>query len=100
MKKGRKDEIMKEEKLTQLDKEYLLKCGYREDELNQIEEALNFTIYELNGKRKISVKTARRILGDEMFLSGLSRSAFHWTAIREKNGQEVYFDSSPLFETC
>ena len=83
-------------KLRQLDKEYLLKIGCLESDFEQIEEAIGKTIYELNDKR-ISAKTARTILGDELFLNGLSRSAFHFTAVRENNGQTVFFDSSKLF---
>ena len=40
------------------------------------------------------------ILGREAYLSGTSRSAFHWSCVREtdKIGVLIYFDSSRLFK--
>lgn len=85
-------------KLNNKDREYLRKCGYKESDFNQIEEATGKTVYEMNDK-KISTKKALEILGREIFLSGISRSAFHWSACREnEKGDEVYFNSSKLFE--
>ena len=42
---------------------------------------------------------ALEILGEKKFLSGISRSAYHYTAARETEDGEfvVYFDSSVLF---
>jgi hypothetical protein len=48
--------------------------------------------------KKISQEKALEILGREEYLSGISRSAFHWSAVRDNNGETVYFDSSKLFE--
>lgn len=95
---------LKEAKLSKSDREYLRKLGETEDEdINQIEYAIGKTIYTLddeNGKEKrISAKKAREILGDEKFLSGLQRSAFHWDSSRESDdGITVYFDSSAIFK--
>lgn len=51
-----------------------------------------------NGIR-ISADSARKILGDRPFLSGISRSAFHWSAVRQKDdGTIIYFDSTPYFK--
>lgn len=84
-------------KLTKMDRELLIKWGYREEDLNQIEEATTKTVYEMNGK-KISQKKALEVLGREEYLSGISRSAFHWSSARNNNGDTVYFDSSKLFK--
>ena len=79
-------------KLSKKDKEYLISIGVPETNFLQIEEAMSCTKYEVNGK-KISRKAAIEYLGKETYLSGINRSAFHWTAMREG----VYFDSSALF---
>ena len=84
-------------KLISEDKELLIKWGNREEDLKQIEEATTKTVYKMNDKR-ISRKRAIEILGREKYLSGISRSAFHWSVVREnEKGEEVYFDSSKLF---
>lgn len=104
-------------KLTDTDKKYLLEKIYGgikqtfEEDLPQIEEAADVTKYSLikykednwRGKydeKRISKTEAIRILGREGWLSGLSRSAFHWMATREldDNRSQVYFDSSKLFK--
>lgn len=84
-------------KLTKIDKEVLLKWGFQEKDLQQIEEATSKTTYELNNE-KISCKRAIEILGREEYLSGISRSAFHFSAARNsRKGETVSFDSSKLF---
>lgn len=87
-------------KLTNKDKEILRKWGYSEDDLKQIEEATRKTVYELNSKEKISCKDAIKLIGRKAFLSGISRSAFHWSASRytEDGNNFVSFDSSKLFQ--
>lgn len=85
-------------KLTNADKELLLKWGHREKDFNQIEEATTKTTYEMNDK-EISRNEAMEVLGREIYLSSISRSAFHWSAVREnKKGESVYFNSSKLFK--
>lgn len=85
-------------KLTSKDKELLTKWGYRKEDFNQIERATTKTEYEINNER-ISLTEALNILGREAYLSGIARSAFHWTAYREnEKGQGVLFDSSKLFK--
>lgn len=90
--------------LSEDDKTLLLSWGYPENELPQIEEAANrstFTIIDADGNdlSVINVWEAIEILGRKTFLSGISRSAFHWTSSRESpDGKtSVYFDSSVLF---
>lgn len=103
-------------KLSDSDIEYLKKIGHTEEDIPQIEEALNNTIYTLGNAGKssdgnieipdeqddveITAQEAREILGDEKFLSGLSRSAFHYTSGRWSDDDTKYvsFDSSKLFE--
>lgn len=85
-------------KLAKTDKELLIKWGYKSDDIEQIEKAIGKTVYELDNQ-KITIKRAIEVLGKEEFLSGISRSAFHWNASREgKGGEKVYFDSSKLFK--
>lgn len=86
-------------KLTCADKEQLLSWGHPKEDFPQIEEALQkrITKYELCGK-KITREEAISILGRKKFLSGISRSAFHYTATQIlDDGRVVYFDSSNLF---
>lgn len=90
-------------KLTNEDKALLLHWGYTEKDFAQIEEAFqkSKTNYEL-GDFRISREEAIRLLGRRQWLSGIARSAFHWTAAREvpmsMSGEVVYFDSSNLFK--
>ena len=72
-----------------------------EKDKEQIKRALKCTKYELCGDyttTPISRKEVIDILGEEMFVSGLERSAFHWTAARTNKDKTVLFDSSSLFE--
>lgn len=85
-------------KLTKQDKELLTNWGYPKEDFEQIEEATRKTVYEMNDE-KISTNTVIEVLGRETYLSGISRSAFHWSSYREnENGQGVHFDSSRLFK--
>jgi hypothetical protein len=87
-------------KLTNEDKQLLEKWGYPDSDFEQIEEALKttITVYEMNNI-KISRAKAIEILGREVWLSGVGRSAFHWSAYREnEEKQGVFFNSSRLFK--
>lgn len=86
-------------KLTEEDKRLLRSWDVAESDFAQIEEAFSAakTKYELNGKR-ISRQKAIELLGREGYLSGIVRSAFHFTAERKTQaGDSVYFDSRNLF---
>ena len=71
--------------LTKKDKEQLLKWGYLEEDFAQIQRAID------NGKiesfsrtdhwKPISVETALKMIGRTEFLSGISRAAFHTSAV-------------------
>ena len=84
-------------KLTNKDKDYLKSIGYEEKDFAQIQRAAGKTDYEYQ-MQKIGQKKAIELLGRKNYLSGLARSAFHWTCVRERfNGEIVYFDSARLF---
>lgn len=97
---------MKYRNLTLEDVTYLKELNEDEMSIAQIDRAVTKTIYERliieDGQDKsvrISRLEAKQILGSKEFLSGLSRSAFHWDAVRIANdGTSVYFDSSKLFQ--
>lgn len=91
--------------LSEEDRKELFSFGYPEEELPQIEEAANrstYTVLDKDGNdiRVINVWETIDLLGRETFLSGISRSAFHWTCSRENptTGVEIFFDSSILFK--
>lgn len=80
-------------KLTKKDKNYLLSVGHLEDDFSQIEFAMQrkHTLYELEEKN-ISREEAIRLLGRERYLSGIGRSAFHFSAVQDTDdGRVVYF---------
>lgn len=91
--------------LTPQDVGYIVnKLGYSMLEIAQIKAALRktkITKETSDGKRRrISPKEARKILGDKQFLSGISRSAFHFTSMRKaEDGTEVLFDAYPYFKS-
>lgn len=103
-------------RLSEKDKETLKQWGETDEDIQQIERALNVTEFTVgdveraeNGSivipdedndKVITAQEAREILGDETFLSGLDRSAFHWTSGRYNADETKYvsFDSSKLFK--
>ena len=85
-------------KLRKIDKVMLEELNVPEKDWAQIEAAISKTTFEYN-KRRISASEASRLLGRKEFLSGMSRSAFHWSATRETpDGATVYFDSIRYFK--
>ena len=87
-------------KLTNEDKTYLKELGYPETDFAQIEEAIGKTVYTLNFKKQITLEKALELLGRQTFLSGISRSAFHLSAVRQIGDTDVTvdFNSSKLFK--
>ena len=93
-------------KLTEKDKADLLALDVPPEDFWQIAEAaqLKYTKYAVYAKgaekgRHISRDEAIRLLGRKEWLSGLSRSAFHFTACRDTidGASFVLFDSHKLF---
>lgn len=86
-------------RLTKKNQETLLGLGHRPEDLGQIAEALATTRCLKNGRR-VSKPYARERLGDEKFLAGLGRAAFHASASQiADNGTEIQFDNRKMFET-
>ena len=89
------------------DIEILKDSGYSDNDLIQIQEAINISDYTLNFTeppyddiRSLTARDAYNRLGREEFLSGIAMSAFHWSSSRIcKNPKfSVLFDSSKLFK--
>ena len=86
-------------KITKEEKMYLESCGYGRKDFAQIREAIrrDKTTYEMDGA-PITREEAIARLGRRDYLSGIARSAFHFTAMRiAENGKVIHFDSSRLF---
>ena len=93
--------------LQKRDIDLLKKWGYPDDDIPQIQEAINVSKYELHKAdapySKVKDLTAAEEYekaGREQFLSGIARSAFHWDSSREceKNMKyTVWFNSRALF---
>lgn len=89
-------------KLQPKEIEILHKYGYPDEDIPQIEKAISKTKYydcdNLGHEKRISIKKAKELLGIEKFLSGVARSAFHFTSFRDYNDTHgVFFDSHELF---
>ena len=87
-------------KLTKADIEQLKAWGFAERDIPQIQDAANKTKYEIWPRvGKCGVRTVLKWFGRETCLSGIARSAFHWTATRNDEGHtmRVDFDSSAIF---
>ncbi len=81
--------------LTDEDKETLKRYGHDPRDFEQIEQCANKSVYVLDYKESVPIEKALELLGRETFLSGISRSAFHWTAARETpdGKHSVHFES-------
>ncbi len=96
-------------KLDKNDRELLKEMGCSEEDFKQIEEVSSArnTTYELideksNQAKEIIRAEAIRLLGRRQYLAGLSRSAFHWSAVQDVpdgSGRVIYFDSSKYFKS-
>jgi len=85
--------------ITKEEKMYLERCGYGRKDFAQIQEATrrDKTTYEMDGA-PITRDEAVTRLGRLVYLSGIARSAFHFTAMRiTEDGKVILFDSSRLF---
>lgn len=85
-------------KISSDDRKILESWGCTEQDIKQIARAMSKTEFVYRGKR-ISADEASALLGRRCFLSGMARSAFHFSAGRETDdGEMVYFDSSRFFK--
>ena len=85
---------------------YFTKIGHPKDEMKQLWEAvlaveLTLTDKTSDTRKKITIDRAIEILGEETFLSGISRCAFHTTATREdaEGKYSVYFNLSKWWKS-
>lgn len=91
--------------LTDEDIALLKECGESEEkDIKQIDDATlkKYTKYKLicdEGKNIVLTREAViSMLGREKYLSGIQRSAFHCSAVREtEDGKKIFFDSYKLF---
>lgn len=116
MKRGLYKEIIimtKDMVLQKQDIDILKRWGYLDSDIPQIQEAIKVSTYELYKRlnpnafdedrsklvKKLTAKEAYRRLGGETFLSGIGRSAFHWSSARDCVNENyfVLFDSEALF---
>ena len=83
-------------KLNKEQKVMLIEMGYAFKDFPQIEYAMrkDVTYYEYDNNR-ISREEVIELIGMKEYLSGIGRSAFHYTSVRSG----VYFDSSKLFKS-
>lgn len=86
--------------LKETDIKQLKEWGYSLQDIMQIDDVVDYTLFETSRKKRIDEFIARRMLGTYNFLSGLSRAAFHWSAERDcANGKgTVSFDCSAYFK--
>ena len=86
-------------KLSKADREYIRRNFWEsEDSIDQIERCIDKTKFTLDGK-KIPTARAIEMLGREKFLTGMDRSAFHFTTVVETDdGRLIHFDSSRFFK--
>lgn len=90
--------------MTKYQEEYFKAHGEDESGFRQLNEAMRRTKYTLvtpYTSRKIRKEEAVEVLGEDEYLSGIQRSAFHGTATRKVMGQPfqmVLFDSSALWK--
>lgn len=89
--------------MTKYQEDYFKAHGEDEKSFRQLNEAMRRTKYTLvtpYTSRKIRKEEAVEVLGEDEYLSGIQRSAFHGTATRKVMGQPfqmVLFDSSALW---
>lgn len=87
--------------LTKKDKKQLLKWGYTEEDFAQIERCLKEVRIESFSRKDhwkpISAETALKMIGRTEFLSGISRAAFHTSAMRDGKNKyaRLYFEFDP-----
>lgn len=85
-------------KLSESDKKYFKKCGYLDQDIPQIEKAIEVMQYEDENDKKVSRKYVLDNMDRETWLSGIGRAAFHWSAAREtKDGKTIFISYKDEF---
>lgn len=83
-------------KLTQKQKDYFINAGYLQEDLTQLRLAMcaKYTTIKLNNE-KITHQKAIQLIGEEVYLSGIGRSAFHSSSSRITDDGTIiiYFNS-------
>ena len=84
--------------LTEEDKAALGGMGYSQEDFAQIEQCANQSVYLIDDKESIPLEDVLEMLGRQTFLSGIARSAFHWTCLRESpdGNHSVFFESGKM----
>lgn len=100
--------MTKDMKLEERDINTLIEIGYEEKDISQIQKAIEVSTYNLHEAKppytevkNLTASQAYKIVGRLEFLSGIARSAFHWSASRECLRRKEYlvgFDSTALFK--
>lgn len=91
-------------KLSKEDIKLLLNMGYLKSDISQIEKAIRISTYTLiktdtTKNELLTVNEVIELLDRKSFLSGIARSAFHWSSCRRTSkGDAILFDSSALFK--
>lgn len=83
--------------LTKKDKEQLLKWGYLEEDIYDIEKTMGcIKILSFKSARYITFNDAIRMIGRKEWLSGIARTTFHGSAMRtgKNNRHSIYFERS------
>ena len=88
--------------LTKEDRELLQSMGYSRNDVIQINYVVTrVEIRRVDGNtpQAISSEDAKALLGQKLFLSGLGRSSFHYTATRTTpEGISVQLDATHVFK--
>lgn len=79
-------------------RERFKRLGHIDKDMRQLCDAVATTKYYLNDSIQLTADEAYDMLGESDFMSGLSRSAFHFSSVRECNEGAIFFDSSALFD--
>jgi len=84
-------------KLSKIEEKLLLDMGYLQQDIMQIKSLrYKFTLYSKNTNENISLETAKQLLSQNDFLSGIGRATFHCTAFRSINNSDNILIESNL----
>ena len=78
-------------KLSKIEEKLLLDMGYLQQDIMQIK-----SLRSKNTNENISLETAKQLLSQNDFLSGIGRATFHCTAFRSINNSDNILIESNL----